>query len=132
MGLQGRLQSDCKEGYSPTARKATVRLQGRLQSDCKEGYSLTVFSYNLGCINCTDTITSIVLRAFKWIIVPQTAFYVLALTFRLSITSPKFTAFLFVSQILGSPQLLKLAIYTIPLSEIKGISLALSQGLIQF
>jgi len=106
--------------------------KGLFCGDCLEGHSPIVFSYRLECIPCNATLSSTLLQLFKYIILPQTTFYVLAVVFRFSITSPKFTAFLLVSQVLGSPQLLKEAMYLIPMTKLEGPYKNMAAILVQF
>lgn len=105
---------------------------GLFCGDCMKGFSPTVFSYNFKCMNCTAALSSTVLGLLVSIILPQTILYVLTLTFRFSIASPKFNAFLVVSQVLGSPQILKLSKYTILTGNLGALPKGLFEVLVQF
>ena len=105
---------------------------GLFCGDCMANHSPIVFSYRLECIKCNGTLTTTLLKLFLYIILPQTVFYFMVVMFMLSVTSPKFTAFLLVSQVLGSPQLLKEAMYLIPMTNLKGAWKNMAAIFIQF
>ena len=74
---------------------------GQLCGKCKENYSIPVYSYNLKCVHCsTSPINWVkyILAAF----LPLTVFFVLVVSCRLSATSPKLFAFVFISQFLST------------------------------
>ena len=70
---------------------------GQLCGKCKENYSIPVYSYDLKCVQCSTS-------PFGWVkyilaaFLPLTVFFILVLSCRLSATSPKLSAFVFVSQ----------------------------------
>ena len=70
---------------------------GQLCGKCKENYSIPVYSYEMKCVQCSTS-------PFNWIkyilaaFLPLTVFFVLVLSCRLSATSPKLLAFVFLSQ----------------------------------
>ena len=70
---------------------------GQLCGKCKENYSIPVYSYEMKCVQCSTS-------PFNWIkyilaaFLPLTVFFVLVLSCRLSATSPKMFAFVFLSQ----------------------------------
>ena len=70
---------------------------GQLCGKCKENYSIPVYSYDLKCVQCST-------GHFGWLkyilaaFLPLTVFFILVLSCRLSATSPKLSAFVFVSQ----------------------------------
>ena len=74
--------------------------EGQLCGKCKENYSIPVYSYGLKCVQCSTS-------PFNWVkyilaaFFPLTVFYVLVLSCRLSATSPKLLAFVFISQTLA-------------------------------
>ena len=73
---------------------------GQLCGDCKENYSIPVYSYDLKCVQCSTSHLGwlkYILAAF----LPLTVFFILVLSFRLSATSPKLSAFVFVSQLVA-------------------------------
>ena len=72
--------------------------EGQLCGKCKENYSIPVYSYEMKCVQCSTS-------PFNWVkyilaaFLPLTAFFVLVMGCRLSATSPKLFAFVFLSQI---------------------------------
>ena len=70
---------------------------GQLCGKCKENYSIPVYSYDLKCVQCSTSRfgwSKYILAAF----LPLTVFFILVLSCRLSATSPRLSAFVFVSQ----------------------------------
>ena len=70
---------------------------GQLCGNCKENYSIPVYSYDMKCVQCSTSPFSwlkYILAAF----LPLTVFFILVLSCRLSATSPRLSAFAFVSQ----------------------------------
>ena len=73
---------------------------GQLCGRCKENYSIPVYSYDLKCVQCSTS-------PFNWILyilaafLPLTVFFVLVLSCRISATSPKLLAYVFISQSLA-------------------------------
>ena len=75
---------------------------GRLCGRCKEGFSSPVYSYDLWCVECSHTHYNwlkYILAAF----LPLTVFFIIILSFRVSVTSPQLNAFVLISQILAAP-----------------------------
>jgi len=70
---------------------------GQLCGECKENYSIPVYSYGSKCVQCS-------MGHFGWVVyivaafLPLTVFFILVLSCRLSATSPRLSAFAFVSQ----------------------------------
>ena len=74
--------------------------EGQLCGKCIEGYSTPVYSYDLKCVQSSTSFfnwVKYILAAF----LPLTVFFVLVVCCRLSVTSPKLLAFLFISQIVA-------------------------------
>ena len=74
--------------------------EGQLCGKCKENYSIPVYSYEMKCLQCST-------NPFNWVkyilaaFLPLTMFFVLVVSCRLSATSPKLLAFVFISQFLS-------------------------------
>jgi len=72
--------------------------EGQLCGKCKENYSIPVYSYEMKCVQCS-------ISPFNWAkyilaaFLPLTVFFILVMSCRLSATSPKLFAFVFLSQI---------------------------------
>ena len=96
-----------KDAYHPLPLNVTdidmcgyFNRAGQLCGDCNENYSIPVYSYDLKCVQCSTTHfgwVKYILAAF----LPLTVFFILVLSCRLSATSPKLSAFVFVSQALA-------------------------------
>ena len=74
--------------------------EGQLCGKCIEGYSTPVYSYDLKCVQSSTSFfnwVKYILAAF----LPLTVFFVLVVCCRLSVTSPKLLAFVFISQFLA-------------------------------
>ena len=80
----------------------TIDRSGKLCSKCKAGYGVGVFSSNFKCVNCTESYTNW-LRYFATELVPLTIFFLIVLTFHISITSAATNAFIFFSQVISLP-----------------------------
>ena len=106
--------------------------RGRFCSDCEEGYSVSAFSYNLECLNCTMTWSSIASQTGLYIFLPQTTFYLLTLVFKIRITSPRFTAFILVSQVIGSHAFIRITIYNIRFKDMARAAQIAFKAIFQF
>ena len=84
--------------------------KGQLCGQCKDNYSLPVYSYYLGCVQCKD-------YKYGWIkfiavaFLPLTIFYIVVITLRISATSSALNGYVFVSQLLANPALIRV-LYT--------------------
>ena len=70
---------------------------GQLCGKCKKNYTIPIYSYDFNCVQCSASDfgwAKYILTAF----LPLTVFFVFAVSCRLRATSPKFSAFVFVSQ----------------------------------
>jgi len=64
-----------------------LKRTGRLCGQCQDGFSPPVYSYNLWCVECSNTRYNwlkYILAAF----LPLTVFFIIILSFRVSVTSP--------------------------------------------
>ena len=76
------------------------RRQGQLCGSCIAGFSPPVYSYSLSCVNCT---TSNWAKYTAVSLLPVTAFFFIAITFRLSATSPKLSGYILCIQMILTP-----------------------------
>ncbi len=77
---------------------------GRLCGRCKHGYFPSAYSYDLKCRKCPpEDIPGNWARYFIISFIPLTVFYLVVLVFRISATSPRLLAYVFVAQCLSSP-----------------------------
>ena len=79
--------------------------QGQLCGSCMAGFSPPVYSYSLSCVNCT---TSNWAKYTAVSLLPVTAFFFIAITFRLSATSPKLSGYILCLQMLLIPSNMRL------------------------
>ena len=78
---------------SPLNRK------GYLCSECANGFGPSVTSFGYRCANCTDTLYGVPLFLFLEF-VPITVFYIICLTFQISVTSAPMPCFIMYAQII--------------------------------
>ena len=84
--------------------------KGRLCGECDDNYTLPAYSYSLRCVQCDDF-------KYGWIkfiaiaFLPVTVFYLLVIIFRISATSSTLNGFIFVSQTIATPPMIR-AIYS--------------------
>lgn len=74
---------------------------GRLCGECKGGFAPPVYSYDVSCVKCTK---SNWLKFIAISFLPLTLFWFIIIVFGVSATSGHLNAFIFISQILTSPQ----------------------------
>ena len=76
---------------------------GRLCGKCKEDHYPLAYSFDMNCINCTNT------DKYRWLIfvstafIPLTVFFVIILSFGISANSPQLEAFIIFAQIISTP-----------------------------
>ena len=81
--------------------------KGRLCGECDDNYSLPLYSYDPGCVKCDNGVW------YNWFIyiaaafLPLTVFYIIVLTFRISVTSPTLNGFVLCSQVVATPAVLR-------------------------
>ena len=77
---------------------------GRLCGRCNEGYFPSAYSYDLKCRKCPSKVMpGNWIRYFVISFVPLTVFFIVVLILRISATSPRLLAYVFVAQSLSSP-----------------------------
>ena len=80
--------------------------RGQLCGACEENYTLPVYSYYIGCVKCEG-------YEYGWLkfvaaaFVPLTAFYILVIIFRISVTLSSLNGFVLVSQIMITPPIIR-------------------------
>ena len=74
--------------------------QGQLCGSCMPGYAPPVYSYSLSCVHCP---TSNWVKFAVVSLLPLTLFYIVVITIRLSVTSPKLNGFVVCLQLILSP-----------------------------
>ena len=99
---------------------------GRLCGQCKEGYSPLVYSYDMRCINCTNS-------KHNWLkfttiaFLPLTVFYFLVILFKVNVTAPQLYGFVTFCQVITSPLSMRATLLTI-IGEDNSVSTAIRTG----
>ena len=75
---------------------------GLFCGSCKDDYSPLVYSYKIGCVNCSgDGVVRTCLTFVVFVITPVTLFYIFVLLFRFNANSPSLYGFVLVAQLLS-------------------------------
>ena len=96
--------------HSAPSDCASLNRQGTLCGQCLDGYTVPAYSYELKCIRCDSQLENwglYIVFAF----LPLTVFIVIILVFRINVLSPKLYTFVFSSQMVSIPVLLKVILY---------------------
>ena len=78
-----------------------------MRGRCEEGYAPPAYSYNVACVECSD-------YKYNWLkyiaiaFLPLTAFFILVVTFKISVTSETMNAYVLSSQVIAAPVQLRL------------------------
>ena len=80
--------------------------KGQLCGECEENYTLPVYSYYLGCVKC-ESYKNGWIKFAAAAFLPLTLFYIIVITFRISVTSPTLNAFVMVNQVLAIPPVIR-------------------------
>ena len=88
---------------------AGLNREGQLCGQCVKGFAPPVYSYSLSCVNCTDHHLNW-LRYIGVAFGPLTLFCLFICFFHISATSPYLHGFVFFSQILTSPTVLRIVV----------------------
>ena len=102
--------------HSAPSHCASLNRQGTLCGQCLDGYTVPAYSYEFKCIRCDSELENwglYIVFAF----LPLTVFIVIILVFRINVISPKLYTFVFSSQLVSSPVLLKIILYFISTHE---------------
>ena len=79
---------------------------GRLCGQCSDGYSPLVYSYDMQCVNCTNS-------EYNWLkfttiaFFPLTVLYFVVVLFKVNIMTPQLYGFITFSQVIASPIVLR-------------------------
>ena len=91
---------------------------GQLCSRCKQGVFIPAHSYSLHCIHCTY-------NRYDWIkyivfaLGPLTLFFIIVVTFRVSVTLPPLLVFVQVCHALSAPQLIRIVLASLENKSLK-------------
>ena len=92
-----------------TAVCGQLNRTGRLCGQCAQNMFPPVYSYDIRCVNCSNT----QYNGIKYAVVaflPLTALYLIVIIFRISISSAPFHAFVLFSQAVGTPALVRVVL----------------------
>ena len=95
-----------------TAVCGQLNRTGRLCGQCAQNLFPPVYSYDIRCVNCSNT----QYNGLKYAVVaflPLTALYLIVIIFRISISSAPFHIFVQVSQAIGTPALVRVILANI-------------------
>ena len=109
-----------------TAVCGPLNRRGRLCGQCAQNMFPPVYSYDIKCVNCSNT----QYNGLKYAVVaflPLTAFYLIVIIFRISISSAPFNVFVQVSQVMGTPVLARLILANIQFWHIPAGAAATAQ-----
>ena len=90
----------------------TFKRTGRLCGECKEGYQISAYSYDMKCTRCSISGVRGWIIYFCVAFLPLTAFFILVLLFRISATSPKMAAYVFLAQTVATPANVRIILST--------------------
>ena len=83
--------------------------RGQMCGQCLPGYAPPVYSYSLKCVRCNEThFYSNLAKYLAVSFLPLTIFYMTVMLFRVSVTSGPMVAYVLLSQMVGSPILIRL------------------------
>lgn len=80
---------------------------GLMCGQCLPGYAPSVYSYDLSCVPCAKSYWYNWLKYVAIAYVPLTAFYVLIVTLRVSVTSAPMVVYVAMSQLIAAPELMR-------------------------
>jgi len=111
-------RGECRSSYSIQSQSpedlnyevcGALNRTGQLCGDCITGYGPPVLTYTLQCVECS--IENFAQDLFKYIFfafLPLTVVYAIVIVWKVSITSHKMVAYVFTSQLITAPYILKL------------------------
>ena len=104
LGKGKKLYYNVKQNKENLNHKTCDRFnrEGRLCGKCKKGYSPLVYSYNLMCINCSNTQINTV-KFIAAAFLPLTAFYLFVVFIKFNANSPALQAYILGAQTVGAP-----------------------------
>ena len=92
--------------------------EGVLCGDCKHGHAPRVYSFDLRCMRCNpDDLYISILKYVTVALCGPTVFLLLILFFRIRITSGKLNTFIFFSQVVSSPPIVRSILYYLEFSK---------------
>ena len=83
--------------------------KGRMCGQCKDGFTTSAYSYDLRCVKCSG-------GHYNWAkyvavaLLPLTAFFIVIVTFRISVTLPPMVALIHILQPIVAPQVVRVTV----------------------
>ena len=105
-GILPRNASEIELPYESKWFCFNLHRTGPLCGECEENYTLPVYSYHLGCVKCESYKNGLIKFAAAAFL-PLTLFYIIVITFRISVTSPTLNAFVMINQVLAIPPVIR-------------------------
>ena len=85
--------------------------QGQMCESCMDGYAPPVYSYSLSCVECTSNNWA---KYMAVSLLPVTAFYIVSIIVRFSITSPIMSGLIICLQLVLSPPNQRVLVSSLP------------------
>lgn len=101
-----RLPSDLNISQLNEFMCGPVNRQGLLCGQCQEGYHPAVYSYDYACTKCGSRGNWLLFVSVT--LLPTTILFLLLMVFRVNVNAPPFTALILFSQIMSSPEIVRL------------------------
>ena len=96
--------------------------KGRMCGQCKDGFTTSAYSYDLRCVKCSG-------GHYNWAkyvavaLLPLTAFFIVIVTFRISVTLPPMVALVHTLQPIISPHITRVTIFALTAPTISSASI---------
>ena len=129
-GLVFKNASDLSENMCGKGAFVSNR-EGQLCGRCKQGFAPPAYSYDWRCVQCSSSFKNLV-KYCVIVFLPLTIFFVLVITFRISVTSPSMNAFLLICQVLTSPPQVRIVSSSIHESAVVTVLIAVIESLYGF
>jgi len=96
--------------------------KGRMCGQCKDGFTTSAYSYDLRCVKCSG-------GHYNWAkyvavtLLPPTAFFIVVVTFRISVTLPPMVALVHILQPIISPHITRVTIFALTVPTLSSASI---------
>ena len=92
----------CSTKGNPDCDKWSLQRTGQMCGSCAKGFAAPVYSYSSACVECKE-------YKYNWLkyiavaFLPLTAFYIIVILFRITVTTGSMNGYILVSQIVAAP-----------------------------
>ena len=96
--------------------------KGRMCGQCIDGFTTSAYSYDLKCVQCSG-------GHYNWAkyvavaLLPLTAFFIVIVTFRISVTLPPMVALIHILQSIISPQITRVIVFALTTQTLSSASI---------